>query len=209
MAKVHGKGTDKKSPEDHFHHLSSEEIGAVLRRRRKQLGRTQKEVAALLGGVAVSTVSQIESGERRPSLRLWLEAVPKGYSVKNPNDLLRQNNIVEKQAVVIKRSTLLEQIDFEGGLLYSMSKERVEEEQIFASIVTLDGNGESEETHHPSEEIIYILEGDIIFSIHNDHDEEWTLTSGDMVHFKSDHPHQIKNTKPTPAKMLIIRHPAR
>lgn len=208
MSKTRSKTTAKKGSEDPFHHLSAEEIGAALRRRRKQLGRTQKEVAELMG-VVVSTISQNESGERRPSLRLWLEGIPTGYSVKNPNDLLRQNNIVEKQAVVIKKGSLLEQIDFEGGLLYSMSKERVKEEQVFASIVTLDGNGESEETHHPSEEIIYILEGDIIFFIHNEHDEEWTLTSGDMVHFKSDHPHKIKNTKPTPAKMLIIRHPAR
>lgn len=61
-------------------------IGSIIRKRRKELGLTQEELARLSGYNSRSTINKIESGERNP-IQSKIPALAEALNL-TPNDML-------------------------------------------------------------------------------------------------------------------------
>lgn len=177
-----------------------QEIGTRLRKIREQLELSQRQLARQ-SGVANATISQIEAGKLNPTvsmLKKVLAGIPLSLGEFFADDQQTQNRIF------FRASELMEIA--EGGVSYR---------QVGASLANKSiqllkecyqpgaGTGRHELTHE-GEECGIVLSGRLEVTVG---DDVAVLGQGDAYYFKSNLPHQFRNTGNEPCELITACSP--
>ena len=172
-------------------------VGPRLRALRLDRGATLAELSASTG-ISISTLSRLESGQRKPSLELLL---PLARAHQVPLDELvdaPETGDPRVHATPITRygATIVPLTRRPGGL------------RAFKQIVPPGwpaGSGCSAEPQtHEGYEWIYLLSGTIRLLLGN---RDMLLTAGEVVEFDTRTPHAMSNPGPHPAELLCLYGP--
>lgn len=170
-------------------------VGPRLRALRLDRGATLAELAESTG-ISVSTLSRLESGQRRASLELLL---PLARAHQVPLDELvdaPQTGDPRVHARPIHRhgATLIPLTRRPGGL-------RAWKQVVPPGWPTGDPCGGPEPRVHEGYEWLYVLSGTIRLLLGT---TDFTLGAGEVVEFDTRVPHALSNPGPQPAEMLCI-----
>jgi transcriptional regulator with XRE-family HTH domain len=169
-------------------------VGPRLRALRVQRGATLGQLSATTG-ISVSTLSRLESGQRRPTLELLLplaraHQVPLDELVDAPEtgDPRIHQRPIERHGI-----TMIPLTRRPGGL------------QAY-KLVYPSGRpgGELEQKVHEGYEWLYVLSGHLRLLL-GEHD--LTLSAGEVAEFDTRTPHAISNPGPGPAEVLALYGP--
>lgn len=167
-------------------------VGPRLRGLRKQRGTTLTQLSESTG-ISVSTLSRLESGQRRPTLELLLllaraHQVPLDELVDAP---ATGDPRVRPRPVTHDGMTFIPLTRRPGGL------------QAFK--IVLPGNwptgGGPEQKAHEGYEWLYVLSGRLRLLL-GEHDV--LLTHGEVAEFDTHVPHAFSNPSPEPAELLCL-----
>lgn len=164
-------------------------VGARLRALRKKSGTTLSQLAETTG-ISVSTLSRLESGERRPSLELLLP-LARAYQV--PLDELVGSPPVGDPRVRLKPikragSTVVPLTQHPGGL------------QAFKMVIGTTRT-ESDPRTHEGYEWLYVLSGKLRLVL-AEHDI--VLKAGEAAEFDTRLPHWFGSTGEAPVEILSL-----
>lgn len=180
--------------DEHDMEMVLEAVGPRLRALRQQRGSTLTDLAAATG-ISVSTMSRLESGQRRPSLELLLllaraHQIPLDELVDAPET---GDPRIRPKPVVRHGLTFLPLTRRPGGL------------QAFKQIFPPKWpTGEIKLGTHEGYEWLYVLSGRLRLHLG---DREIVLKPGEVVEFDTRTPHAIANPGPHPAEALCLYGP--
>jgi transcriptional regulator with XRE-family HTH domain len=166
-----------------------DQVGARLKRLRTQRGMTLTGVAQATG-ISKSTMSRLETGQRRPTLELLL-ALSHAYRVPlddlvaapeegDPRIHLRPGRVKGRTVIPLTRQP-------DGMQAWK--------------IVIPTSNATPEPRAHDGHEWIYVLSGHMRFVLG---DQDWVLGPGEVVSFDTTMPHWFGSTGDEPAEILSI-----
>ena len=169
----------------------------VLRRVGPRLRQLRLEREATLGdlaeetGISVSTLSRLESGQRKPTLELLL---PLARAHRVALDELVDapetgDPRVRSEPIVRHGRTFISLTRRPGGL------------QSFKMVVPADDVSSPTLKTHEGFEWLYVLSGNVRLILGN---RDLTLQPGEVVEFDTRTPHWVGNPGPTPAEVLAI-----
>ena len=166
-------------------------VGPRLRTLRQQSGATLAELSATTG-ISVSTLSRLESGQRRPTLELLLplaraHAVPLDELVGAPS---AADPRVHPQPIQRNGMTMWPLTRRPGGL-----------QAYRALIPPRPGSAGREQQSHEGYEWMYVLSGRLHLLL-GEHD--LTLLPGEVVEFDTHTPHGFGSTGEGPAEVLML-----
>ncbi|GAA0725643.1 helix-turn-helix domain-containing protein [Dactylosporangium roseum] len=165
-------------------------VGPRLRRLRQQRGTTLTDLSAATG-ISVSTLSRLESGQRRPTLELLL---PLARAHQVPLDELVDapatgDPRVHARPIVRNGVTFLPLTRRPGGV------------QAFKQILPPRHQCGGEQKTHEGYEWLYVLSGRVRLLL-GEHDI--VLTAGEVAEFDTHVPHAISNPDDVPAEVLNL-----
>jgi transcriptional regulator with XRE-family HTH domain len=167
-------------------------VGPRLRALRQQSGATLGQLSETTG-ISVSTLSRLESGQRRPTLELLL---PLARAHRLPLDELVDAPAADDPRVrprPIRRDgrTFLPLTRRPGGL------------QAYKVVIPADvvGCDDGELRTHEGYEWLYVLSGRVRLRL-GEHD--LVLTAGEVAEFDTQVPHSIGNAGPGPAELITL-----
>ncbi|MEV4543476.1 helix-turn-helix domain-containing protein [Micromonospora echinaurantiaca] len=165
-------------------------VGPRLRALRKQRGTTLTDLAATTG-ISVSTLSRLESGQRRPTLELLLplaraHQVPLDELVGAPET---GDPRVHARPIVRHGVTFVPLTRRPGGL------------QAFKQIMPPNAPAEPEQQTHEGYEWLYVLSGRVRLLL-GEHD--LILHPGEVAEFDTRVPHCVLNPGPEPTELLTL-----
>ena len=166
-----------------------EGVGPRLQRIRKQRGATLATVAAGTG-ISKSTLSRLETGQRRPTLELLL-ALSHVYRV--PLDDLVGAPEVGDARIRIKPGRV------KGRTVLPLTRQP--DGMQAWKIVVPTSKTTPELRSHDGHEWIYVLSGPVRVVLG---DQDWVLSPGDVVEFETQVPHWFGSTGEAPAEILSI-----
>jgi transcriptional regulator with XRE-family HTH domain len=169
--------------------VALDQVGARLRRLRTRRRLTLTEVAGTTG-ISKSTLSRLESGQRRPTLELLL-ALSLAYRV--PLDDLVGAPEVGDPRLRLKAGQV------KGRTVIPLSRQ-LDAMQAWKIVVPTSKNI-PEPRAHDGYEWIYVLSGHLRLVLGR---EDWILGPGDVVEFDTDEPHWFGSTGDEPAEILSI-----
>ena len=166
-----------------------DQVGARLKRLRTQRGMTLTGVAAATG-ISKSTMSRLETGQRRPTLELLL-ALSHAYRVPlddlvaapeegDPRIQLKPGRVKGRTVIPLTRQP-------DGMQAWK--------------IVIPTSNATPEPRAHDGHEWIYVLSGRMRFVLG---DQDWVLGPGEVASFDTTVPHWFGSTGDEPAEILSI-----
>ncbi|MFC0626320.1 helix-turn-helix domain-containing protein [Kribbella deserti] len=166
-----------------------EQVGPRLKRFRTQRRITLTELAAETG-ISKSTISRLETGQRRPTLELLL-ALSQAYRIPlddlvgapetgDPRLLLKPGNVKGRTVIPLTRQP-------EGMQVWK--------------IVVPAGKSTPEPRAHDGHEWIYVLSGRLRLIVG---ERDWTLAAGEVAEFDTHVPHWFGTPGPEPAEILSI-----
>ena len=166
-------------------------VGPRLRALRQKADTTLAELSATTG-ISVSTLSRLESGQRRPTLELLLplarvHGVPLDELVGAPPT---GDPRVHPQPVERNGMTMWPLTRRPGGI------------QAYRALIPPHrGNGEREQKSHEGYEWIYVLSGRLRLLLG---ENDLTLLPGEVVEFDTHIPHWFGSTDEAPAEVLML-----
>ncbi|MEV4711946.1 XRE family transcriptional regulator [Micromonospora sp. NPDC049374] len=165
-------------------------VGPRLRALRKQRGTTLNELSDTTG-ISVSTLSRLESGQRRPTLELLL---PLARAHQVPLDELVGapavgDPRVRPRPIVRHGMTFLPLTRRPGGL------------QAFKQILPPHTPAEAQQQSHEGYEWLYVLSGQLRLRL-GDHD--LLLAPGEVAEFDTRIPHCVTNPGPETTEVLNL-----
>lgn len=167
-------------------------VGDRLRALRKQHGFTLEQLAATTG-ISTSTLSRLESGQRRATLELLL---PLARAHHVPLDDLvgapaTGDPRVHPRPISRYGSTWLPLTRNPGGI------------NAFKQILPVSGAASSRPSMgtHEGYEWLYVLDGTLLLALG---DQDFTLHTGEAAEFDTRTPHGFANLGPRPLELLII-----
>ncbi len=166
-----------------------EGVGPRLQRIRTQRGLTLTAVAASTG-ISKSTLSRLETGQRRPTLELLL-ALSHVYGV--PLDDLVGAPEVGDPRIRLKPGRV------KGRTVVPLTRQP--DGMQAWKIVIPTSKVTPEPRAHDGNEWIYVLSGQVRFVLG---DEDWVLGPGEVVEFETRVPHWFGSTGEAPAEILSI-----
>ncbi|MET7282954.1 helix-turn-helix transcriptional regulator [Kribbella sp. NPDC005582] len=171
-----------------------EAVGPRLRALRVERGTTLAQLSESTG-ISVSTLSRLESGQRKPTLELLLP-LARAHQVQL-DELVDAPTTGDPRihAKPIQRwgATIIPLSKRPGGL------------QAFKQIVPVGWpGGEVEQKTHEGYDWIYVLSGRIRIVLG---DQDFILTVGEVAEFDTRVPHWFGNAGPGPAEMLCLYGP--
>ena len=166
-----------------------DQVGPRLKQVRTQQGITLTALSAATG-ISKSTLSRLETGQRRPSLELLL---PLAQAYRVPlDDLVGAPEVGDPRIRLKPRRahgrTVIPLTRQPGGI------------QAW-KIVIPGGSGEPTPQTHEGYEWLYVLSGRLRLVLGT---KDLTLGPGEVVEFDTRTPHWIGNPGPTPAEVLAI-----
>ena len=175
--------------------VSKADLGRDIRKRRRALDKTLKDVADEVG-LSIGFLSQVERGVSTPSLS----------SLHNIADALDMN--VEafiapwRHPSVVTRSNEREVFTLGApNRKYELMGRGFSGAQLNACLVHREPGHVSEVMRNDGEEFVFILEGSVLYEIG---DETHVLHKGDSMHFQSDQPHRTSTVGESTAVELWV-----
>lgn len=165
------------------------QVGGRLKRVREQRGITLTALAQTTG-ISKSTLSRLESGQRRPTLELLL-ALSTAYRV--PLDDLVAAPDVGDPRIRLKADRV------KGRIVIPLTRQP--EGQQAWKIVIPANKVTPEPRAHDGHEWIYVLSGRMRLVLGN---QDWVLGSGEVAEFDTKVPHWFGTTGDAPAEILSI-----
>jgi transcriptional regulator with XRE-family HTH domain len=169
----------------------------VLRRVGPRLRQLRLEREATLGdlaeetGISVSTLSRLESGQRKPTLELLLP-LARAYQVAL-DELVDAPETgdprIRSKPMVRHGRTFISLTRRPGGL------------QSFKMVMPVNDEPSPTLKTHDGYEWLYVLSGKVRLILGN---RDLTLEPGEVVEFDTRTPHWVGNPGPTPAEVLAI-----
>jgi DNA-binding XRE family transcriptional regulator/mannose-6-phosphate isomerase-like protein (cupin superfamily) len=188
-----------------------EDIGERLREQRNRAGISQRQLAKRIG-LSASLISQIESGQSKPSVSTLYSIVTElGVSV---DDLFRSANGVSANGGVVGggrtaggtdvgpmvRLDDRHVIDLDSGVRWErLTSHRHEDVDFLFVEYGVGGSSASDAKlmRHPGREYGLVLEGTLRLQLGFD---EYALGPGDSIAFDSTQPHRLWNEGDTPVR---------
>ena len=168
---------------------SLDQVGARLQRIRTQRRMTLIDVAESTG-ISKSTLSRLETGQRRPTLELLL-ALSHAYRV--PLDELVAAPEEGDPRLRLKPGQV------KGRTVIPLTRQP--DAMQAWKIIIPTSNVKPEPRAHDGHEWIYVLSGRMRFILG---DQDWVLASGDVATFDTKVPHWFGSTGDEPAEILSI-----
>jgi transcriptional regulator with XRE-family HTH domain len=165
-------------------------VGARLRLLRQQRGATLAELSATTG-ISVSTLSRLESGQRKPTLELLL---PLARAHQVPLD-----ELVGAPAPADPRLHP-RPIERNGMTMWPLTR-RPGGVQAYRALIPPGLRSEPEQKSHEGYEWMYVLSGRLRLLL-GEHD--LLLSPGEVVEFDTHVPHWFGNTGDVPAEVLVL-----
>nr|WP_245886933.1 XRE family transcriptional regulator [Kineococcus xinjiangensis] len=166
-----------------------QQVGARLKRLRAERGTTLVELAEATG-ISKSTLSRLETGQRRPTLELLL-ALSQAYQV--PLDDLVGAPDVGDPRLRLRPGHL------KGRMVVPLTRQRAAMQAW--KIVLPAGEARPHPRAHDGRGWIYVLSGRMRLLVG---DEDWVLAPGDVADFDARVPHWFGSAGNEPAEVLSI-----
>ncbi|MCE7791681.1 cupin domain-containing protein [Salipaludibacillus sp. CUR1] len=164
--------------------MSESELAKQIRSIRNQQGLTLKELSARTS-LSVSFLSQVERGTSSPAISS-LKKIADGLEVPITSFFQPEQNPKYKTVPNQRRPFRIEGSPAKYIRLSGNFSTRTLE----SLLVILDPGATDKVFQHSGEEVHYILEGEVEYTIDN---ENHRLCAGDSIHFPSDRPHTWRN----------------
>ena len=165
-------------------------VGPRLRALRQEHGVTLAELSATTG-ISVSTLSRLESGQRKPTLELLL---PLARAHQVPLD-----ELVGAPAAADPR-VQPRPIQRNGMTMWPLTR-RPGGVQAYRALIPPGGRAEPEQQSHEGYEWMYVLSGRLRLLLGN---HDLMLSPGEVVEFDTHVPHWFGNTGDEPVEVLIL-----
>ncbi len=172
-----------------------QEIGRRLRAIRTGLGISQRQLARV-SGVANATISQIESNKLNPTVSM-LKKVLNGIPISLAEFFADGADFAER--IFFRAEDLTEIAD--GGVSYLQVGANLHNKAIqFLKECYQPGAGTGKHAiTHEGEECGIVLNGRLDVTVA---DQTTVLTAGDAYYFRSDQPHQFRNSGNEPCELI-------
>ena len=167
-----------------------EAVGPRLRSLRQQRGATLTELAAATG-ISVSTLSRLESGQRRPTLELLL---PLARAHDVPLDELVQAPTEDPRVHA-------RPIERDGMTMWPLTRRPGGLQAYRALITRRPGTERPEQRSHEGFEWMYVLSGQLRLLL-GEHD--LVLAPGEVVEFDTHVPHWFGAAGEAPVEVLVL-----
>lgn len=169
-------------------------VAARLREFRRRHGHTLTDLAERTG-VSLSTLSRLESGQRRPTLdlllplaRLYGVTLDDLVGVPPPDDPLVHPRPMRR-----------------GGVTYARLSRRTDGLVAFTSIHPARACGQPiRQVSHPGREWLYVLRGDLRLALG---DREHVIRAGEAAEFDTRVPHGLASATDQPVEVLNLLSP--
>ena len=182
-----------------------EDIGTRLREERDRVGISQRELARRVG-LSASMISQIESGQSKPSVSTLYGIVTElGVSLDDifggNGAVMRAEDAAPDDSTHLGPMVRVEDrhvIDLDSGVRWERLTSHQHEDVDFLQVVyDVGGSSASDEVmmRHPGREYGVVLEGQLGVQLGFD---EYTLGPGDSIAFDSTKPHRLWNLGDVP-----------
>ncbi len=168
-------------------------LGALIRKRRKQLGLTLQALCDD-AGLSVGYLSQVERGHATPSLGTLAQIAQAldaelDYFVAKP-----------KPASSLSRAGARPQFSLDGSsMVYEAIGAEFPGAELSSYILHVPPGYASETVSHEGEEIVFLLDGEITQILDG---QRFVLRRGDSLHYSGATPHSWSNTTDTMARIL-------
>ncbi|MBF9048803.1 cupin domain-containing protein [Roseobacter sp. HKCCD9010] len=172
---------------------SDPNLGALIRKRRKQLDLTLQALCDD-AGLSVGYLSQVERGHATPSLGT-LAQIAQGLDVG-----LEYFIATPKPADSLSRAGARPQFSLDGSsIIYESLGAEFPGAELSSYILHVPPGYASETVSHEGEEIIFLLDGEITQMLDG---QSFILQRGDSLHYSGSTPHSWSNQTKTPARIL-------
>lgn len=172
---------------------SDPQLGALIRKRRKQLHLTLQALCDD-AGLSVGYLSQVERGQATPSLGT-LAQIASGLDVG-----LEYFIATPKPADSLTRSGARPQFSIDGSaMMYEAISADLPGAELSSYLLHVPPGYASEVVSHEGEEIIFLLEGTISQTLGG---QRFILQQGDSLHYVGSTPHSWSNETDTTTRIL-------
>lgn len=185
--------------------LVLDRIGARLRDERVRAGISQRELARRLG-LSASLISQLESGQSKPSVgTLYAIVTELGVSLDR---VIRGEDFAEDAGRAMPAESLVvragerQAIDLDSGVRWEeLTADSDEEVDFLEAIYAVGGASTPDRTlmRHHGREYGYVVSGTLGIQIGFQH---YDLGPGDSIAFDSTRPHRLYNTGDVPVHAI-------
>lgn len=173
------------------------DVGARLRRRRRALGLTLKDVAEQ-SALTQGFISQVERGYSNASVRALQEIC--GVLKLNVGDLF--NSQEESSPNHVQRFRDAQGFSFgNGATKLKLTPASFDHLEMLMGLFEPGGStGDGQYTHGDSEESLLVLAGDVIVTVGND---TYELGEFDSLHYHSSQPHRVVEATGTASARVL------
>lgn len=170
-------------------------LGARMRRQRQRCSMTLQQLSAA-SGVSVGYLSQVERDRATPTLGT-LSQIAEALG-QTADYFIRTPAVAES----FTRGTSRPRFSVSGSSVeYEQIGVNLPGHEMTSFVLNVPPGYESELIQHVGEEIIYILEGEIVQRVGG---REYTMTTGDSLHYLGEKPHGWANASDKPARILWV-----
>ena len=166
-------------------------VGPRLRSLRTEQGRTLADLSSTTG-ISVSTLSRLESGQRKPTLELLLP-LARAYSVA-------LDELVDTPAVGDPR-VRQSPFEHEGVTMVPLTRQKGGLQAYKQTFPPRSRVGDLEQKTHDGYEWMYVLSGRLRLLLGR---RDFVLSAGEVVEFDTRVPHAFSNPFPEPAEVLTL-----
>lgn len=173
-------------------------VGEMLRRRRKELGMTLKDLAAK-SGLSSPFISQAERNQTVPSMVSLMKLadaleVDLKYFMEIPHD-----------DSIVHRGDDLRVIDMDSPVTYYNMSSDLPNQQMDAIVMSIPPGHSFPTDRREGEDFLYVLSGELYAEVG---DVKTVLRVGDGMHFDSRVPHTARNDSDTDVTLLYVGTPS-
>jgi len=173
-------------------------IGAMLKRRRKELSLTLKTLSEL-SGVSSPFISQAERNHTTPSI-VTLTKLATALKVD-----LKYFMEVPHDDSIVHRGNDLSVINIDSPVTYFTMSSELENRQMDALLMLIPPGYEFPTDLREGEDFLYVLEGELVAKVG---DVETVLCQGDSMHFDSRISHTARNDSNDIVQLLYVGTPS-
>ena len=172
-------------------------LGRALRQRRKEVGKTMRQVAQE-AGLSEGFISQVERGLSTPSL----------ISLYNLAATLDTNVETFLQQAPQRAHSMVSHASERHGYsieaeerVYQILQRGFPDARLNSCITHMPPGYVSELTRHEGEDFLYLIEGEMLYEVGG---REYRLRAGDTLHFPASLPHRARNVGVAEARELWV-----
>ena len=172
-------------------------LGAKLAAARAERGWSLAELARR-AGVSTASVHKIEKSGMTPTIATLMKvAAALGTSVSSFID----EDVAVPAAIVVRGDERARLYTSKTGIALDNVSGRYGRYRLAGAeaLVEPHANSGPDAMRHPGEELVYLLEGEMAFTVDG---EVTRLEAGDSIHFRTDRPHRWANPTERPARAL-------